>query len=109
MFLVFMFFLIVAICTALSAAGVDFTQLAHVKWLRIFKVFITIVLAVACCYFFSWFGLVPGVIGLVGGIILGALLPTIIGFAWRVATWWMKTLFVLIVIAGIVAAIFYGG
>ena len=102
--LVFWFFLVIGAVIALAMFGVNFRALAHVKWVIVLRVILAIVAGFAFCAAMSAIGLVAGVIGLVGGIILGAFLPSIISFAWRVSKWYLKLMFVTVIVLALVAA-----
>ena len=86
----------------LSVAGVYFT---HVRWSRIARIILIIGMGVILCLAFGKISLTLGVIGLIGGMILGGFIPSIINYAWKSARWWMKLIFIAAVITGIVTAI----
>ena len=68
-------------------------------------VILGIIIGLAICYALCAFGVIAGVIGLIGGFIFGMFLPAIIAFAWRVLKWWGKLIFVVIIVAALIAVL----
>ena len=105
----FWIFLVAAILVAVSATGIlngAGSTLASVKWIWVIRVILGIIFAIAICYALCAFGVIAGVIGLIGGFIFGMFLPAIIAFAWSVLKWWGKLIFVVIIVVAIIAALF---
>lgn len=73
---------------------------------KFLRVALAIVFGLFLCYCLSWLGVILGVLGLIGGAVLGAMLPSIIGFLLRDATWYERLIVGLLVIAAFVAAVF---
>ena len=73
--------------------------------LWVIRVILGIIIGLAICYALCAFGVIAGVIGLIGGFIFGMFLPAIIAFAWRVLKWWGKLIFVVIIVAALIAVL----
>ena len=105
----FCIFLVAAILVAVSATGIlngAGSTLASVKWIWVIRVILGIIIGLVICYALCAFGVIAGVIGLIGGFIFGMFLPAIIAFAWSVLKWWGKLIFVVIIVAALIAVLF---